>query len=82
MKTTVGLRKHPQPRKPPELALWYYRHPATAVISSRASGNVSNLPIAASSPSTLASDSGRTALRAQSRNLASRPFWLRRPTPT
>src|SRR5437660_660609 len=54
-----------------ELPLRDYRHPATAVISSRASGNVSNLPIAASNPSTLASDSGRTAFRAQSRNLAS-----------
>src|SRR5215472_574605 len=46
-------------------------HPANGVISSRASGSVSNRPIAANSPSKLASDSGCAALRAQSRNLAS-----------
>ena len=46
-------------------------YPANAVISSRASGSVSNRLIAASSPSKLASDSGCTALRAQSRNLVS-----------
>ena len=46
-------------------------HPAYGVISSRASGSVSNRPIAASTPSKLASDSGFATLRAQSRNLAS-----------
>jgi len=37
-------------------------HPAKALISSCASGSFSNHPIAASSPSKLASDSGCTAL--------------------
>ena len=46
------------------------RHPADAVISSRASGSVSSRPIAANRASTLASDNDRSAFRAQSRNLA------------
>ena len=46
-------------------------YPANAVISARASGSVSNRPIAANSPSKLASDNGCTALLAQSRNLSS-----------
>ena len=46
-------------------------YPTNGVISSRASDSVSNRPIAASSPSKLAPDNGFTALRPQSRNLAS-----------
>ena len=47
------------------------RHPANAAISSCGSGSVSNRRIAANTPSKLPSDRGRSALRAQSRNLAS-----------
>ncbi len=46
-------------------------HFANGVSSTRASANLSSRAIAASASSTLASDSGRAALRAQSRNFAS-----------
>jgi hypothetical protein len=47
------------------------RYTVNGVISSRASASVSSRPIAANAASTLALESGRTALRAQLRNFAS-----------
>jgi len=47
------------------------RYAVKGVISSRAPASVSSRPIAARAASTLGPESGRTALRAQSRNFAS-----------
>src|SRR5438874_9288022 len=66
-----NVRAHPNPRPGRRDVAGVRGYPANGAISVRASDTVSIRPIAANSPSTLASDSDRTAFRAQSRNFAS-----------